>query len=85
MSTLDRDVLRVCPYDSSHLIRSYRFECHILKCKKNSTKKMLTCPFNAKHLVPLSEMKNHTLICEDRFRLAYELQVISEYEKGLFS
>jgi len=63
-----------CPYDPSHQILHYRFQTHLVKCKrnfmeKNPNAKMAECMYNAVHQVPEPELAYHHDHCIDRIRL----------------
>lgn len=70
---LDADMMRQCPYDSSHQVRSKKFEYHLIKCKKNHSMTVDICPFNAKHVVLRSQYRHHLITCPDSFRISHEV------------
>ncbi|XP_040196692.1 protein D7-like [Rana temporaria] len=66
---MDSEELFQCPYDKNHMIRSGRFQHHLVKCVENNkavAKGLATCPFNARHRVPKKELELHMQTCENK-------------------
>lgn len=64
---LDYEEMVTCPYNSSHRIRKYRMQIHLVKCKKNyPDSDLVPCDFNATHIVHKLELDRHYEQCEDR-------------------
>ena len=83
MSNPYAEKMMTCPFDLNHVIRSSKFESHILKCKKNFREMLEVCPFNAKHTVTKGQMNYHLKECPDRIRMITEKQFdnqIDSYE-----
>ncbi|XP_073469739.1 uncharacterized protein [Aquarana catesbeiana] len=69
---MDSEELFQCPYDKNHMIRSGRFQHHLVKCAENNkavAKGLATCPFNARHRVPKKELALHMQTCENKCHL----------------
>ncbi len=65
----DNNLLKICPYDSSHKIPACKFQMHLIKCAKSHpeiSRQMQTCPFNSTHIVFGSEFDNHIHECPDK-------------------
>lgn len=78
----DPEELFLCPYDQSHVIRKKIMPYHLMKCRKNWTgKEYRTCPFNANHQVPAPEFIGHKQLCEDRYIIERDLEIMMKKKK----
>ncbi|CAG9811345.1 unnamed protein product [Chironomus riparius] len=57
----------VCPYNKAHVVLNFRFNNHLIKCRKSYTGEELeTCPFNSSHKINKPEFYFHKKTCMDR-------------------
>ncbi|XP_070501594.1 uncharacterized protein [Chironomus tepperi] len=66
-SVPDAEQTTVCPYNKAHVVLNFRFNNHLIKCRKSYTGDALeTCPFNSSHIIPKPEFYLHKKTCIDR-------------------
>merc|ERR1739838_455836 len=67
----DPEQLRQCPFDPVHTIQAYRYQRHILRCRKQNPEKakdFRSCQYNAMHFFHKNEIEQHRLECPDKTR-----------------
>merc|ERR1712123_119364 len=67
----DPEQLRQCPFDPVHTIQAYRYQRHILRCRKQNPEKaagFVSCQFNGMHFLKKEEIEQHHRECPDRTR-----------------
>ena len=67
----DPEQLRQCPFDPVHTIQAYRYQRHILRCRKQNPEKardFVKCKFNSMHWYHKTQIQAHHEECVDRIR-----------------
>ena len=67
----DSEMLRQCPFDPVHVVQAYRYQRHILRCKKQNPEKaknFRTCKYNAMHIFHYLKIDKHMEECPDKNR-----------------
>ena len=65
-------MLRQCPFDPVHVVQAYRYQRHILRCRKQNPEKAVDfrqCKFNAMHFFHKDKINQHEEECVDRARI----------------
>ena len=74
----DSETRRQCPYDSCHVIDAYRYQRHILRCRKQNPQKAADfrqCKYNAMHFFHMDTILEHEEECVDKGRIERRLTV----------
>lgn len=62
----DPEQLRQCPFDPVHTIQAYRYQRHILRCRKQNPEKargFVSCQFNGMHFLKKEDIEQHHREC----------------------
>ena len=65
-------MLRQCPFDPVHVVQAYRYQRHILRCRKQNPEKAVDfrqCKFNAMHFFHKDKILQHEEECVDKARI----------------
>ena len=68
----DPETRRECPDDSCHVIDAYRYQRHILRCRKQHPQKAAEfrqCKYNAMHFFHKNTISEHEEECVDKERI----------------
>jgi len=67
----DSEMLRQCPFDPVHVVQAYRYQRHILRCRKQNPEKARNfrqCKYNAMHFFHRLKIDEHEKECPDKNR-----------------
>jgi len=81
-------MLRQCPFDPVHVVQAYRYQRHILRCRKQNPEKAVDfrqCKFNAMHFFHKDKILQHEEECVDKARIERNRKIAAgkEFLKSL--